>query len=148
MNKLGIKSLPVLICLASDMMYWRKARVFPAHKRILNELREKISIRRTARSLMRWMKLMEGSGLIHRTKRHRFTVKNGWEFRSSLYGITQQGWNLLVRAGVYTWDQINNLKGEAKKYFRKPKKTRKVFRPSGQLTSVSDILGGLGFNTS
>lgn len=148
MNKLGIKSLPVLICLASDMMYWRKTRVFPAHKRILDELREKISIRRTARSLMRWMKLMEGSGLIHRTKRHRFTVKNGWEFRSSLYGITMPGWSLLRRAGVYTWDEIHRLIGEAKANFRKPKKSRKAFRPSGQLTSVSDILGGLGFNTS
>lgn len=148
MNKLGIKSLPVLICLASDMMFFKKTRVFPSHKRILNELREKISIRRTARSLMRWMKLMENSGLIHRNKRHRFTAQNGWEFRSSLYGITMPGWNLLVRAGVYTWDQVHRLQGIAKATFRKTKKTQKVVRPPGQLTSIGDILGCHGYDTS
>jgi len=148
MNKLGQKALPVLICLGDEMMYWKKTRVFPAHERILNELREKTSIRRGKRTLMRWMKLMESSGLIYRTKRHRFTPKNGWEFRSSLYGITNFGWNLLIRAGVYTRDEVNRLIGIAKANFRKTKKTRKVFKPSGVLTSVGDILGGLGYNTS
>lgn len=148
MNKLGIKSLPVLICLASDMMHFKKTRVFPAHKRILNELREKISIRRGSRTLMRWLGLMEDSGVITRNKRHRFTAQNGWEFRSSLYGITKPGWNLLVRAGVYTWDQIHSLWGMAKANYRPSKKARKVLRPSGDLTHVGDIMGGLGYNTS
>jgi hypothetical protein len=148
MINLSIQSLPVLICLASDMMFFGKTRVFPGHERILKELQEKTRINRSPRTLMRWLKRMESHGLINRAKRHRFSARNGWEFRSSLYGINMPGWYLLVKAGLYTWDQFHRLQGIAKASFRKKGKPRKAFRPSGQLTSVSDILGGLGFNTS
>lgn len=148
MKSLGQQALPVLICLASDMMHFKKTRVWPGHTRIVKELKEKTSISRCTRTLMRWMARMESHGLIYRNKRHRFTAQNGWEFRSSLYGITVLGWNLLIRAGVYTRDEYNRLKGQAKSTFRRSKRTQKVFRPSGNLTHIGDFVKGLLFNTS
>lgn len=148
MKNLSQKALPVLLCLASDIMYFGKAKIFPSHARIIKELGKKLSIRLTPRSLMRWLAVMESHGVITRTKRHRYSAQNGWEFRSSLYGITVVGWALLANSNVYSWAQIHRLWDRIKKTFRKPGKTRKVSRPSGPLTSVGDILGGLRYNTS
>ena len=91
---------------------------------------------------------MESHGVVTRTKRHKYSAQNGWEFKSSLYGITVMGWSLLARAHVYGWDEIHRLWGEIKKRVRKPKKTRKGFRPSGSLTGMGQIMGALGFDTS
>jgi hypothetical protein len=148
MKNLGLHSGPVLQIIASEMMYHKKARVFPSHKRILNELKIKFREVRCPRTLMRWMKRAESHGLITRTKRHRYTPQNGWEFRSSLYGITMLGWYLLVKGGYFTWKQIRGLWEEVKANFRKPKKNRKVFRPSGELTSIGEIFGGARPDTS
>lgn len=145
---LGLKALPVLIVLADEMMYWKKAAVFPSHERILKELREKISIKRGTRSLMRWLAIMEKSGLISRNKRHRFTAQNGWEFRSSLYRITMVGWSELRRAGVYKWAEIKQFFGEVNKWFRKKKTPRRIVRPSGPLTHIGDITECILHNTS
>ena len=148
MKNLSQKALPVLLCLASDIMYFGKAKIFPSHERILKELGKKLSIRLTPRSLMRWLAVMESHGVITRAKRHRYTAQNGWEFRSSLYGITVVGWALLANSGGYSWAQIHRLWDRIQKTFRKTGKTRKVVRPSGELTHISDSFKCLLHNTS
>lgn len=148
MKNLSLAPLPVLICLASDMMYFKKTRVWPGHARILKELQIKMRINRCSRTLMRWLANMESENLISRNKRHRVTPENGWEFRSSLYGITMSGWNLLIKAGYYTWDQFHRLQGMAKVKYGQIKKPQKAMRPPGELTHVGDIYKGLLFNTS
>lgn len=148
MKNLGQKSIFVLSVLADEMMYWKKAAVFPSHERILKELAEKLSVHKGARTLMRWLAIMESSALISRNKRHRFTPQNGWEFRSSLYQITMLGWSQLRRARFYTWDQIKQFFGEVSRGFRKKKTPQRTIRPRGELTSVGDIMVGLGYNTS
>ena len=148
MKNLGLHSGAILKILADEMMYWKKARVFPSHAKILKELDIKFREVRCPRTLMRWMKKAESHGLLIRTKRHRFTAQNGWEFRSPLYGITKLGWYLLVKNGTYTWKKIRHLWEQVTATFRKPKKNRKVFRPSGELTSIKDILGSAIPDTS
>jgi len=148
MKDVGIYALPVLLILADEMMYHRKTGVFPSQQRIVNELGEKFGIYRVIRTYNRWAALIEEAGLIRRKKRHKLDKLLGWIFRSSLYTITGLGWNFIIRNSKYTWDQFNSLTKEATATFRKPKKNRKVFRPSGELTSIKDILGSIKPDTS
>lgn len=148
MKNLGLFSLSILTVLGNEMEYWGKTRVFPSHKRIRNEMKEKCSVTKSERTVNRWLAMMEAAGLIRRNKRHRWTPANGWEFRSSLYEITMLGWNLLFRQGVWTRNKYNSLVQKAKSTFRKSKKPRKVSRPSGELTHVSESFKCLLHNTS
>ncbi|HUU41975.1 MAG TPA: hypothetical protein VMW42_13650 [Desulfatiglandales bacterium] len=147
-KNLALHALPILQVLADEMFYHGKTRVFPSQKRIVNELKEKASIKRSIRSLNRWLAFAEKHGLIRRNKRHRFTAQNGWEWRSSLYEITMLGWNLLFRFGSWSREKYNLLVQRAKATFRKSKKPRRVFRPSGELTSIGSILEDHRYNTS
>lgn len=148
MKDVGIYAVPILTVLADEMMYHRKTGVFPSQKRIVNELAKKCGITRTIRTYNRWAAVTESGKLLRRKKRHRKTRRHGWEFRTSLYTITGPGWNLLIRMGRYTYDQFSSLIKEANATFHKPKKPRKVFRSSGDLTSVGGIMEDLGFDTS
>jgi len=139
MDDLAVYEGPLLLVLADEMMYWRKTGVYPSQKRIQKELWKKFGIRRSIRTINRWLAKAESDGLLWRKKRHIKDRLLGWLFRSSLYTITGRGWDRLIKMGKYTWDQFTGLIKEAEATFRKPKKTRKVFRSSGQLTSIGDI---------
>ena len=148
MKDMKTYAVSLLAVVANEAKYWGKRGVFPSQQRILNELEKKFGLNRCIRTYNRWAAELESRGLIRRKKRHKKDPLLGWIFRSSLTTITRSGWVSLINAGHYTWKEFNNLIKEAEASFRKPKKTRKVFRSSGSLTSVGDILGGLGYDTS
>lgn len=142
MKGLNPCELQVLLVIANENMYWRKTGVYPSQQRILNELAEKSGIHRCIRTLNRWLAKTRSHGLLRTKKRHKKDSRLGWIFRSSLQTITGPGWKLVIRNSKYTWDQFNSMINEAKANFRKPRKNRKVFRPSGELTSIGEIFGG------
>lgn len=148
MKNVNLYALQVLSVIADEMMYWRKTGVFPSQKRIQKELKEKCDITISIRTLNRWLRKAESAGLIRRTKRHKKHPILGWLFRSSLQNIMGPGWKLLIGFKRYTWDQFNSLIKDAKANFRKPKNPREVFRSSGELISLGDVIGGLGFDSS
>ncbi|TES93555.1 MAG: hypothetical protein E3J94_01265 [Desulfobacteraceae bacterium] len=141
MKGLNPYELEILLVLAGEIMYWRKTGVYPSQQRILKELEKKFGIIRCIRTLNRWLAVTVSHDLLWRQKRHIRDSILGWIFRSSLYKITGPGWRLVIKNSKYTWDQFSSLIKEATANFRKPKKNRKVFRPSGELTSIGDILG-------
>jgi len=148
MKGLHPHTFEVLLVLADEMMYWRKTGVFPSQQRILNELEEKFIIIRGIRTLNRWLSSIEGFGLFRRKKRHKKDSVLGWIFHSSLYTITGPGWAFVIRNSKYTWDQFSELIKESTATFRKPKNPRTVFRSSGDLKSLSDVIDGLVFDSS
>ncbi|MBA7638580.1 hypothetical protein ES703_46236 [subsurface metagenome] len=148
MSDVALYATQLLVVLADEKMYWRKTSVFPSQKRIQNELKKKFGTNISIRTLNRWLAKIESAGLLRRMKRHKKHPLLGWLFRSSLYTIMGGGWKMLIKAGWYTWNQFNDLIKEAKANFRKPKKTRKVERPSGNLTHVGEVIKHLGFDTS
>ena len=148
MSDVSLYAVQLLIVLADEQMYWRKKGVFPSQKRIQSELKKKFDTNVSIRTINRWLAKIESAGLLRRKKRHKKHPLLGWLFRSSLYWIMGTGWRLLIKMRRYTWDQFRSLIKEADATFRKPKKNRKVLKPSGELTSIKDILGSAIPDTS
>ena len=141
--KLSRKALPILLTLNKLNKHFSKLYCYPSQNKLLDLLSKFTSLKISRRQLNYDLQALESHNVIIRIRRHRRTKHRGMEFRSTLYKITMLGYNLLFRAQVITFGSykavINLIKQALEKKERPCAKTER----KGELTSLSDIIGGL-----
>lgn len=118
-----IKADQVLPILYGLNVHWGKKYCFPGQKTILEKLKDFRGLKISIATINRWLKVLEDSGYIKRTRRISYDKKRGTIFRSTLYKITKKGYHRLARFidGVWEWYQKTNGNGEERKKESKEK---------------------------
>lgn len=128
---IGEKALPILNVLWNEQEYWRKNYCYPSQMRIVQELREKCSVRKSRRTLNRWLRKLEDRQIIRRTRRLKHHPIKGLMFKSTLYHITFLGFNLLYRAGFMSGKRYRSKLAAFREQERIRKEKPESDMPSG-----------------
>ena len=113
------KALPILSILGGLCKLYGKRYCYPSQVTILDLLANRLDMFISIATLNRYLRVIEDSGLIKRTRRITYDPVKGLMFRSTLYVIRGKGVKLLVRYGLKVYEKVRGLahgsRGDPKK---------------------------------
>lgn len=116
------KALPILSIFEGLCRVYGKRYCYPSQVKILDLLADRLDMFISIATLNRYLRVIEDSGLIKRTRRITYDPVKGLMFRSTLYIIRGKGLKLLARYGLAVYAKIKGLvdssRGESKKPFQ------------------------------
>lgn len=101
--------IPVLSVLYQLNLKYQKNYCFPGQKKIIELMEEYQGIKRSIRTLNRWLRYMEDKKFIKRKRRIKKDLVEGIMFKSTLYKITYKGYKALWRCGVNCYEKIKKF---------------------------------------
>ena len=134
------KALPILSIFEGLCRVYGKRYCYPSQVKILDLLADRLDMFISIATLNRYLRVIEDSGLIKRTRRITYDPVKGLMFRSTLYIIRGKGLKLLARYGLAVYTKIKGLvdssRGSPKKDVVDPDKA--FLSPAGR--SYSEYL--------
>ena len=131
--------MPVLSVLYQLNSKFKKKYCFPGQKKIIELIEEYQGIKRSVRTLNRWLRYIEDKKFIRRKRRIKKDPVKGVIFKSTLYKITYKGYRALWRCGVDCYEQLE----EMSKKKEKPKHNKEIPEPQpasqGKAVSRGDM---------
>ena len=113
------KALPILSIFEGLCRVYGKRYCYPSQLKILDLLADRLDMFISIATLNRYLRVIEDSGLIKRTRRITCDPVKGLMFRSTLYVIRHKGLKLLARYGLAVYSKIKGLvdssRGDPKK---------------------------------
>lgn len=103
------KALPILGIFEGLCRVYKKRYCYPSQVKILDLLAERLDMFISIATLNRYLRVIEDSGLIKRTRRITYDPVKGLMFRSTLYVIRGKGLKLLVKYGLAAYTRIRGL---------------------------------------
>ena len=118
------KALPILSIFEGLCRVYGKRYCYPSQVKILDLLAERLDMFISIATLNRYLRVIEDSGLIKRSRRITYHPVKGLMFRSTLYVIRGKGLKLLAKYGLAVYTKIKGLvdssRGESKKAAQDP----------------------------
>jgi len=138
--KLTRKALPVLSVLYKLSSHFGKLYCYPSQDKICELLQTFCSLPISRRQLNYDLLAICNHGLLRRVRRHKKTKHRGMEFHSTLYEISNLGYNLLVRSGVLSWGMLKGIQKRIQAALSPKKKPCAIKRKQPDMLNLASVL--------
>lgn len=107
---------PLALTIAAIAAHHRQKWCFPSQATLCARMAQHQHVRRSRRTVNRWLAQLESTNLIRRQRRHRVEPGRGLVFRSTLYRFTRAGYRWIASLAHQLQHWIRSRVGRARQH--------------------------------